>query len=99
MIDMQTETVKIKEPVEKMEEIQLSNFQKNCRTIIESMSRSNKSILITDKGKLLVKIVPVSSPSSPGQDSWLGCMNGTGRIVGDIVSPVEDPKILEVLPG
>jgi antitoxin (DNA-binding transcriptional repressor) of toxin-antitoxin stability system len=93
-INMQTETVKTNEPVEIMEEIQLSNFQKNCRTIIKSMSRSNKSILITDKGKLLVKIVPVSSP---GQDSWLGCMNGTGKIIGDIVSPVEDPKVWEVL--
>jgi hypothetical protein len=93
-INMQTETVKIKEPAGKIEEIQLSNFQKNCRTIIESMSRSNKSMLITDKGKLLVKIVPVSSP---GEDSWLGCMNGTGRIVGDIISPVEDPMVWEVL--
>jgi prevent-host-death family protein len=79
---------------EKMEEIQLSNFQKNCQTIIESVNRSHKSILITDKGKLLVKIVPVSSSE---QDSWLGCMNGTGKIVGDIVSPVEDPKVWEVL--
>jgi hypothetical protein len=49
-----------------------------------------------NKGKLLVKIVPVSSPE---QDSWLGCMNGTGKIVGDIVSPVENPKIWEVLSG
>ena len=72
-----------------MEEIQLSNFQENCHTIIESVNRSNKSILITDKGKLLVKIVPISSYE---QDSWLGCMNGTGKIVGDIVSPVEDPE-------
>jgi antitoxin (DNA-binding transcriptional repressor) of toxin-antitoxin stability system len=58
------------------------------------MSRSNKSILITDKGKLLVKIIPVSSSE---QDSWLGCMRGTGRIIGDIVSPIEDPKVWEVL--
>jgi len=79
-----------------MEEIQLSNFQNNCHTIIESVSRSNKSILITDKGKLLVKIVPVSSSE---RDSWLGCMNGTGKIVGDIISPVEDPKVWEVLSG
>ncbi len=79
-----------------MEEIQLSNFQENCHTIIESVSRSNKSILITDKGKLLVKIVPI--PSSE-QDSWLGCMSGTGKIVSDIVSPVEDPKAWEVLSG
>ena len=79
-----------------MEEIQLSNFQKNCHTIIEAVKRSNKSILITDKGKLLVKIVPVSISE---QDSWLGCMNGTGKIVGDIVSPVEDPKVWDVLSG
>lgn len=79
-----------------MEEIQLSNFQDNCHTIIESISRSNKSILITDKGKMLVKIVPV--PSSK-QGSWLGCMSGTGKIVGDIVSPVEDEKVWDVLSG
>jgi len=77
-----------------MEEIQLSNFRKNCHTIIESVSRSRKSILITEKGKLLVKIVPVSSSE---QDSWLGCRRGTGKIVSDIVSPVEDPKAWEVL--
>jgi antitoxin (DNA-binding transcriptional repressor) of toxin-antitoxin stability system len=80
----------------KMEEIQLSNFRKNCHTIIESVSRLHKSILITEKGKLLVKIVPVSSSE---QSSWLGCMSGTGKIVGDIVSPVEDPKAWEVLSG
>ena len=79
-----------------MEEIQLSNFQKNCHTIIETVSRSNKSIFITDKGTLLVKIVPVSSSE---QDSWLGCMKGTGKIIGDIVSPVEDPEVWDVLAG
>ena len=77
-----------------MEKIQLANFQENCHRIIESVSRSNKSILITDKGKLLVKIAPVSSPE---QDSWLGCMSGTGKITGDIVSPVEDAKVWDVL--
>jgi len=74
----------------KMKEIQLSNFQKNFHTIIESVSRSDKSVLITDKGKIIVKIVPVSFSE---QDSWLGCMNGTGRIIGDIISPARDTGV------
>jgi len=77
-----------------VKKIQLSNFQKNFHTIIELVSRSDKPVLITDKGKSIVKIVPVLFSE---QDSWLGCMNGTGRIIGDIISPVEVPDVWEVL--
>jgi PHD/YefM family antitoxin component YafN of YafNO toxin-antitoxin module len=67
-----------------MEEIQLSNFQNNVYSIIDSVINSHQSVLISDRGKLLVKIVPLSYPE---RDSWLGCMRGTGKITGDIVSP------------
>lgn len=76
-----------------MEQIPLSNFQKNLHAIIETVARSDKPVLIIDRGKSLVKIVPV--PSS--EQSWLGCMKGTGKIIGDIISPVEDPEVWEVL--
>ena len=76
-----------------MEQIQLSQLQENVRAIIAAVQRSDKSVLITDKGKLLVKIVPVSSS---GQ-SWLGCMKDTGKIIGDIVSPAESTEAWEVL--
>lgn len=76
-----------------MEQIQLSQFQENVRAIIAAVRRSDKSVLISDKGKLLVKIVPVSSS---GQ-SWLGCMKDTGKINGDIVSPAESMEAWEVL--
>ncbi len=75
-----------------MEEIQLSDFEIDFHSIIESVSHSDKPVIITDKGKLLVKIVPV--PSSE-QDSWLGCMKGTGKIIGDIISPVEKSDVWE----
>ncbi|MCP4353748.1 MAG: type II toxin-antitoxin system Phd/YefM family antitoxin [Desulfobacterales bacterium] len=74
-----------------MEEIQLSNFQKNFHIIIDSVSRSNKPVLITDKGKKLIKIIPVRSDE---EKSWIGCMKGTGRIKGDIISPAQDPGIM-----
>ena len=76
-----------------MEQIQLSQLQCNVRAIIAAVKRSDKSVLISDKGKLLVKIVPVSSS---GQ-SWLGCMKDTGKIIGDVVSSAENTEVWEVL--
>ena len=76
-----------------MEQIQLSQLQENVRAIIAAVKRSDKSVLISDKGKLVVKIVPVSSS---GQ-SWLGCMKDTGKILGDVESPAESTEAWEVL--
>ena len=77
-----------------MEEIQLSNFQKNVCGIITSVIHSHQPLLITDKGKLLVKIVPLSNPDNA---AWLGCMRGSGKILGDIISPAEDTHNWEIL--
>ena len=76
-----------------MEQIQLSQLQENVQAIIAAVRRSDKSVLISDKGKPIAKIVPVSS----ARPSWLGCMKDTGKIVGDIVSPAEDLQAWEVL--
>ncbi|MCP4160336.1 MAG: hypothetical protein GY760_09705, partial [Deltaproteobacteria bacterium] len=59
-----------------------------------SVSRSDKPVLITDKGKKLVKIIPVPSCE---KKSWMGCMKGTGKINGDIISPAEAPEAWEVM--
>ena len=76
-----------------MEKVQLSRFQKDIFAIIESVRLSEQPILITESGKSLVKIIPIP----PDEDSWLGCMESMGKIVGDIVSPVEASEIWEVL--
>jgi hypothetical protein len=70
-----------------MEEIQIVNFQNNVYEIISSVIRSHQPVLISDRGKFLVKIVPLSYPE---QKSWLGCMKDKGKITGDIISPAED---------
>ncbi len=80
-----------------MEQIQLSNFQKNIFSVIESVIHSHRPVLISDKDKLLVKIVPLSFPEQNEQESWLGCMRGKGKIIGDIISPVEDADNWKVL--
>lgn len=77
-----------------MDEIQLSNLQKNIYAIIDSVIRSHRSVLISDKGKTLVKITPASQDE---QGSWLGCMRGRGKIKGDIIAPAEDTENWKVL--
>ncbi|HLC16236.1 MAG TPA: type II toxin-antitoxin system Phd/YefM family antitoxin [Thermodesulfovibrionia bacterium] len=77
-----------------MEKIQLVNFQNNVSSIIDSVIHSHKPVLISDKGKLLVKIVPLSYPK---QESWLGCMRGRGKITGDIISQAEDTNAWKAL--
>jgi antitoxin (DNA-binding transcriptional repressor) of toxin-antitoxin stability system len=76
-----------------MEKVQLSRFQKDVSAVIELVRLSEQPILITESGKSLVKIIPIP----PNEDSWLGCMESMGKIVGDIVSSVDDPEIWEVL--
>ncbi|MEZ4632965.1 MAG: type II toxin-antitoxin system Phd/YefM family antitoxin [Deinococcales bacterium] len=75
-----------------MKEIQLVNFHNNLYEIIDAVINSHQPVLISDRGKVLVKIVPISYPE---QKSWLGCMKGTGSITGDIISPAENSDVWE----
>ena len=76
-----------------MEEIQLFNLQNNVYEIIQAVIDSHSPVMISDKGKILVKIVPLSYPE---KDSWLGCMRDTGKIKGDIVALAENSNAWEV---
>jgi len=42
------------------------------------------------------QILPVAPPR---RSSWLGSMQGTGRIVGDILSPAEESDSWKALSG
>ena len=84
----------LKKEYKKMEEIQLANFKQDIYGIIQSIVHSHKPVMISDKGKYLVKIVPIPY-SEP--DSWLGCMSGKGKIIGYIISPAEDTDNWKVL--
>jgi antitoxin (DNA-binding transcriptional repressor) of toxin-antitoxin stability system len=51
--------------------------------------KTRKPIRITRYGKPVAELVPLSALSSAAKPrkSWLGAMEGTGEILGDIVSP------------
>lgn len=78
-----------------MEEIPLSKFKATCLAVLERVRKTRKPILVTRFGRPLAQVVPPTPPSRPKH--WLGDMQGTGRIVGDIVSPASDEQDWEAL--
>jgi len=68
-----------------MEEIGISKFRDTCLAVLERVRETRQPVLVTRRGKPIAKIVP-PPPLSQGKP-FVGSMIGTGRIVGDIVSP------------
>ena len=78
-----------------MEEIAVSHFKATCLSVLENVRKTRKPVRITRFGKPLADVVPATV--APGSANWLGCMAGTGRINGDIVSPASDESDWEAL--
>ena len=55
----------------------------------------NRHLQVTRFGDPVAEVVPPSA--NPKKKRWVGSMAGTGRIVGDIVSPAGDEKDWEAL--
>lgn len=64
----------------------ISKFKATCLAVLERVRRTRKPILITRFGKPVAEIGPPPPPER--SDTWLGSLQGTARIEGDIVSPV-----------
>jgi prevent-host-death family protein len=71
-----------------MKEIAVSEFKAKCLGLIEEVRKTRKPIRLTRFGQPVAELVPSSPAKRTG--SKLGCMIGTGRIVGDIVGSISD---------
>jgi prevent-host-death family protein len=78
-----------------MKKMAISKFKATCLAVIEEVRKTGKPLTITKKGIPVAQVVP--PPVPPHKASWLGCMAGTGRIEGDIISPAADLDEWEVL--
>jgi len=78
-----------------MEQIAISKFKATCLAVLERVRKTRKPILVTRFGKPVAQVVP--PPPLPRPKHWLGDMQGTGRILGDIVSPAVDEEDWEAL--
>jgi prevent-host-death family protein len=66
--------------------IPAANFKTECLRLLDEVASTRRSIVVTKRGKPVAKLVPFeTSPRDP-----FGCMAGTARICGDIISPIDD---------
>ncbi len=78
-----------------MEEMAISEFKAKCLAVLERVRRTRKPILVTRFGQPVAEVAP--PPPAARSEHWMGSMRSSGRIVGDIVSPVMGENEWEVL--
>jgi prevent-host-death family protein len=77
-----------------MKEVAISEFKAKCLAVLDEVQKTKRPVRITRRGKPVAEVVP-TSPASP--KTVFGFMKGKMDIVGDILSPANDPEDWEVL--
>jgi len=60
-----------------------------CLKLMDEVAETGAEIVITKRGKPVARLVPVEPARA--RPSPFGCMRGTIEILGDIVSPLDEP--------
>ena len=69
-------------------------FKSKCLAVMDEVRAKRVPVIITKRGKPVVKVVPVEEERDPIFDCW----KGRAKVVGDIVSPIiplEDWEMLK----
>lgn len=77
------------------ETISISEFKATCLAVLERVRRTGASIIVTRRGEPVAEVRPPSAASTGA--GWIGSMQGTASITGDIVSPVSAPEEWDAL--
>ena len=77
-----------------METVTISKFKATCLELLKRVQRTGRPILITRRGEPIAEIVPPRL--QPPSERRIGRLEGSGEILGDIVSPCgnEDWEVL-----
>ena len=78
-----------------METISISRFKATCLARLDKVKRTGQPLLITRRGEAIAEVMPPSPPRASA--GWLGSLQPTGRIVGDIVEPATAAEDWEAL--
>jgi prevent-host-death family protein len=70
-----------------MEKIAIAKFKATCLAVLERVRRTREPVLVTRRGVPVAEIKPPQPASN-----WLGSMQGTIKIVGDIVGKPAEPE-------
>lgn len=70
-----------------METIAISKFKATCLGLLQKIKTTGQPLIVTKKGKPIALVSP-PPPTAPEKKFYFGCMKGTAKILGDIVSPL-----------
>ena len=70
-----------------MQDISISEFKAKCLGLVEQVHKTRQPLRITRHGRPVAELIPAGPDR---KRKFLGGMVGTGKIVGDIMSPVID---------
>ena len=78
-----------------MDTIPISQFKARCLSILAEVKRTGRPVLVTRFGTPVAEVVPPPAKGRPGK--WIGSLEGSVEIVGDIVAPAGTPDEWEAL--
>jgi len=79
-----------------MQEIAISEFKAKCLSLLQQVSKTKQSIRVTRFGKPVADVVPPAD-IQVDRKAWIGSGKGTAKILGDIISPANEPEDWEAL--
>ena len=71
-----------------MKTMAAGSFKVHCLKVMDEVQAKRETIVITKRGKPVVKLVPADAE----KDDIFGFLKGKGKITGDVVSPALTPE-------
>jgi len=68
-----------------MKKVPAGEFKARCLALMEGVSTTRQPLVVTKRGKPLVRLVPADDQ----QDDFIGRLEGVFRVVGDVESPID----------
>jgi len=68
--------------------ISTAKFRANCFKIIDEISQKQTEVIITKRGKAIVKLIAIKSENQSAP--MLGVLDGAGETVGDLIEPFNE---------
>ena len=62
-------------------------FKAKCLSVLDEVKRTGREVVITKRGKPVARLLP---PVEEEEKPLFGRMKGTIKILGDIVSPIDE---------
>jgi len=76
-----------------MKKMAAGKFKTHCLSLMADVQATGEPVIVTKRGKPVVKVVPVASE----ENDLFGFMAGEFRITGDVESPVVPIEAWEVM--